>query len=785
MIRLDTLDHILAEWLLPPADKQADFHLHRVQGDILEAARQKPRATPPKPALVDGTRIVKQIIQRPIPIKPCPWCGTDPGHERGPNGLVYKPHAGPEGRACAGGGRTVHGAIELIPIPVYGKQGMGKSKLVNHLVEWIVEQHGLENVHCLISNDFRALQANIDPRKPVQVLFLDDALDSAFSRGGTPTALRDAIKDFFKTRHKLEKSIRVLNGESVDAEAETMDDMHYAGLVYFFIGSQSFKALEKQFRPGLCIFKSPLEEDNLEITAFWMGSSADQDLKHKQATKAWELLFEVQRRKMEDHDFAALSTSIVVAPSRGPMILRTSMPKREFFEPPTGRRVRFEQEKPETEIEQRARVTAHLAQLFSQQYDPRAQGAQGHLRVFIKDYFLQLARGDVDDPFLRVGDHVAIQKGDVVREVLDRAKTLKREGTAPTGHVLEAEDALIRELATAWLGAGGDPLKKKDGVAASRLYTFIAEHCAHDRDKRLRAEALRQKIMWMATSLRSARLAQEEGDETPRPQMAQPERPLLTGPTFTFDVSEEVAHLPERMASIAARKGRNEQEARALWTHKAKAWRRVKIERMSREDLELLSQEEFGRHLTGRQLGTWAKEVESALGLVMGTEYERWMEQRLQEGWRHKGLRDAPIQSVRRGGGSGHEPDLVITYADNHVDYWSLKAYSAKEHVTLSLRNMANQKPSDIAPELAAFTHAWEARETARLEGAPLPPTPRLCIIFREVLTPGAEFFRIFTTPESIQPTMPFNRGEIGTPTQAIWTLPSPAPPADREAARA
>lgn len=758
-----------------PVDQLDQFIVSRK--DLFDTARLEPKIPKESPPIRDGTEYVRKILRRPIPAKKCPMCGwfkDEDSYVRVQNGLVYKQHRTKTGVPCPKSGQPIHGAIELVSIPVFGKQGMGKSKLVNFLAQFIVEKHGTENVQFLISNDFRALQDNIDPRKPVIVLFLDDALDSAFSRGGTPAALRDAIKDYFKTRHKLEKQMRLLNGEEVDESSETMDDMHYAGLIYFFIGSQSFKALEKQFRSGIMIFKSPLEEDNAEITATWNGTTGDAENRSRQIAAAWDELFEVQRLKIEEHDFSALSRSVVVVPSRGPMLMKSEMPKQEYFEPPFGRRVKFEEAKKETELEQESRVVNHIADLFNQQYDPGSASASSYLRTFIRDYFLKIARNEVEDHLLRIQDHEVLTKPNMLRKILDQAKTtrLQRAAGEAATSTAESDQALIEEVAKAWIRVGrGDPMQKQNGIANSKLFMFITNHYRQQPEKAARAEALRNKIMMYAT----AYVAQQMEQGGPAAAAAQPEAPVITGPQFEFDANSHAALLPERMAAVAAKKGKAPAEAKKAWDLKVKVWRRVKMgdgisfDRLARDEAD-----EFGR-VTGRTLGMWAAEVETAIGQIMGNAYEAWWERQIATGYWHEGLRKVPIRKVTRGGGQGHLPDITIEYEDGWVDYWSLKAYSVKQHVTLAVRNLGNQKPSDVAPELKAFMTAWERRETMLATATPndgLPPRPRLCICYREVLHPGAEYFRIFDTPGNLSPTVSFNRNEIGTESAIQWQLP-------------
>src|SRR5579884_331275 len=132
--------------------------------------------------------------------------------------------------------------------------------------------------------------------------------------------------------------MRRLHGETVEERAQTMDNMHHPGLIYFFMGTQSFKGTEKQFRSGICIFKSPLEEDYQEITQYYDYSTEGIENRVRQRNAAWRLLFRVQRHFQLDHDSTALSQSIVVIPSLGPMRLTAPMIEEEYFAPPLGKR---------------------------------------------------------------------------------------------------------------------------------------------------------------------------------------------------------------------------------------------------------------------------------------------------------------------------------------------------------------------------------------------------------------------------------------------------------------
>lgn len=240
-----------------PADVLRDedaLEFSPTHGTVFDTVRLQVQPEAAPPSLADGTDFAVRILRRPIPISACDACHTFRGVERrNAKGLYYARHPGPDGKPCPGSHQLARGAIQLVPIPIYGKQNSGKSKLANALVKVLIDTHGPENVHVAVSNDFRALQESMDPRKSVQVLFMDDALDTAFSRGGTPVALREAIKDFFKSRHKLEKAMRRLHGIPVNEDAGTVDDMRMPGLIFFIMGTQSFKGTEKAFRSGLML----------------------------------------------------------------------------------------------------------------------------------------------------------------------------------------------------------------------------------------------------------------------------------------------------------------------------------------------------------------------------------------------------------------------------------------------------------------------------------------------------------------------------------------------------
>ena len=780
---------LLRAFFRPQEDRlrKGELHFRQSHGSLLDATKLEIRIPKEAPAIYDGTPLIHKILKRDITVHACPECKSPQETTRTKQSLVYKHHPHPKsGRSCRGSGALARGAIELITIPVFGKQGYGKSKMVNALIEVIVQKHGKDNVHCVISNDFRALQANIDPTKNVQVLFLDDALDSAFSRGGTPAALRDAIKHFFKMRHRLEKAMRILHNEEVDVEADTMDNMHYPGLIYFFMGTQSFKGTEKQFRTGITIFKSPLEEDNEEITRYWASCVGDAGIRGRQCTAAWGLLFDIQRKRLEENDPTVLTQSIVVVPSRGPLILKAPMVQTEYFEAPYGRRVVWEEKTELGELAEHDRRVQHIARLFLQKHDPDGKNVLSILRDFVRQFLIQLSEGEVVDDVIKVSDAPELIASKTIRDILDRARALKLqaahqeegqgEQTLATG-----EDAIVKKVSEEWVKSGGNPMEKANGVASAMLYSFITREYAHMPEFRKEAEKLRQKIMWAATAIfvevedgtrphpaAAARKGDLEREEV-APDVAPPLSEVIQSPQFTFDVAQEVNRLPEYMARLARRKGKNAQAERGQWTKMVRAWRKRRVENMPREELALVSKEELGSQTTGRNIDYWVTKVESAAGVLMGEAYERWWERMIADGWRHKGLRDARISSVKRGGGSGHEPDVTVTYEDGGMDFWSLKCFSAKEYVTLVLWNEEYKKRSDFKPEVQAFRQAHQAWVAAGCVGA----GPRLGVVFREVLVPGAEFFAVFTDPKQLVQSggvnVTFSRKMIGQPNAVVW----------------
>lgn len=237
---------------------------------------------------------------------------------------------------------------------------------------------------------------------------------------------------------------------------------------------------------------------------------------------------------------------------------------------------------------------------------------------------------------------------------------------------------------------------------------------------------------------------------------------------FMFDAQAWLDRLEQNPPGTREREGQEE-----TWRRRIHAYRLVRLDGLRAYDLAAESHRRLGKQVTIRSITGWIASVEHLLGSIMGPEYERWWEARINAGYRHEGLRAAPVLSVERGGGTTAAPDLVVTYADNHVDVWSLKCYHARPEITFAL-DPAPPRRSSFAPELELFKSMYAKRKRAEKSApraADLPPRPRLCIAYRDLGLPGGEYFRTFerAEPGHLPSTLSFSHREVGQPTALRW----------------
>lgn len=124
---------------------------------------------------------------------------------------------------------------------IVGGQGSGKSILLSYLYWVAIAIYGLENIHCIYTDDIRVALDLLDD-KPVQLVIIDDAMTYASSREVYKQT--DIIKTYNRSRHVYEER---LNGKP--------------GVIIYLWAWQRFGELDPAFRQGdAVIFKTGIAE---------------------------------------------------------------------------------------------------------------------------------------------------------------------------------------------------------------------------------------------------------------------------------------------------------------------------------------------------------------------------------------------------------------------------------------------------------------------------------------------------------------------------------------------
>jgi hypothetical protein len=147
--------------------------------------------------------------------------------------------------------RPVPGGEQVIlrHVCVVGKQGCGKTWMLNFMVWVAVTIYGKENCNIIYTDDPRVALELFDGR-PVQIVIIDDATQNASSREIHKQI--EILKSFNRSRHVYEEK-----------------NPGKAGIVFYLFGWQRWIELDPGFRDGhLLIFKTGMTgyQDRKDIT---------------------------------------------------------------------------------------------------------------------------------------------------------------------------------------------------------------------------------------------------------------------------------------------------------------------------------------------------------------------------------------------------------------------------------------------------------------------------------------------------------------------------------------
>ena len=155
--------------------------------------------------------------------------------------------------------------VDFVHALLVGLQSSGKTTALNAIAAHAVEKYGNDvNIISVYSlkNGIERLNS-----KPVQMMFLDDAVKEANSRLGAKNA--DDIGDFYEIRHAYERIVKRDCG------------CDRGGITILLWASQRFKSLDIVFRNApMIIFKSaPSDPDDAKLLEKYIGNAAMQYLK--------------------------------------------------------------------------------------------------------------------------------------------------------------------------------------------------------------------------------------------------------------------------------------------------------------------------------------------------------------------------------------------------------------------------------------------------------------------------------------------------------------------------
>lgn len=665
------------------------------------------------------------------------------------------------------------GRVIFLNIPMFGAPGDGKTTMALTMAMLIMENYGRDNVELSISDDLPTLVDRMrkPSQKPVRILIVDDALKHYASRGGTDKNAARAIALFTTLRHEYENASKNLNG-----------------IVYVLFTSQMYKLLDKVFRDGKPVFKTPLDSDRHEIlnqlgvTTYWQQAFWD------------ELNYIV--REVEQGDTKALSRAVVKMrgydepgtvefPMQEFTVLREILEEaaadgnEDAKEALEGNKLpimykRFEGihyiEKKRLTPEQRQielnRRTALYAKWFCKDnsgVDVKTVDGRNAVKEWLHDVTFTM---EEEDGAVRMPseDYMDIALSEKQYQVFlhqieseyRRILTISQGLANSKGEF--SQKKLIEKAAEILLDKGYNPFNKWDEKSFQALLYELPPD--------IRVEALRSqtkssiKAMCLKKYIDLYGMPEKgSGGGGHSPNYADGveakviETPQENGPMFNPDKADLLMQMIEQ-APEYGKDYRGLSILKAQWCDETYGGEILSNDVVfSKTEGGNLFQREVLGYLPGEEvdrtmINKLKKHAERVVGPVLGLEYEKWVAKMLREGWVIPGVFDrAPIKEVQHGGGFGHDCDIIVVYEDGAKDYVSLKCWNRKESISLEC-DPSNPKKNHIYPE-------WSAKHAADQEGQ---NQDRVVVLVRNLFYDGFEAVRVFPTLINIEPTMNFNK---------------------------
>jgi hypothetical protein len=656
------------------------------------------------------------------------------------------------------------GQVLFQNIPIFASPGIGKTILAQSIALSLIEFYGREKVSVYISDHLPSLVDALRLRAtPVVILIVDDALKNYNSRGGGDKELTEAIGLFTTLRHEYEEAHNTLNG-----------------IVFVLFTSQMFMGIEKVFREGVPIFKASMTSDKDEIMKqTQMGATA------------WEYLEQIERDIKVHRRKDRYNDSVVLIPGYGAGRLRMEMKDTPLLRALlaesdsdlakealdsghvavmfkaleriwTIQRTRLTKEQ---ELARLDKVMDDLARRFaSEGRDGEAVEAWLSALVFSPDVEEGKAISTTDYLKLKEASNIKLLRKKI--ETAKKSRAFKYIGD----HGFEVDgrrdpDAVISYVAKTLLEEGMNPFDKNDKERIlSRIYKLPPEIREDARQLRVAIQS-RMKDIYMGTHgvpQKKGPRDQEE-PEVEAVDLAEHLEAVASAGDAEFNVDPQalLGSLIEQ-----AKLKNDEMRFRDLVVHRAVRYLEKYDGRTLGTHTEIATTVEgmkwqgemFGQAFSRPVIAKSEKRGKLYLYNHVGLLYEVWVAKKLREGFTIKGVFDkAPIAEVIHSGGNGHDPDLIVVYADGTRDFVSLKCYNEQGTVSITTNP---RKTDEIQPE----RHALRETEVRGEHGN------RLVVLLRNLYYDGLQAARVFTSSRDIPETLSFNKSDIG---YSVWVAPA------------
>ena len=155
----------------------------------------------------------------------------------------------------------IRGKVDFKDVVIAGKMGCGKTTLFNYYAHRAIENYGRSRVNMIAARSIpQAIEALDD--KPVQLIFIDDAIRNANSR--KPGSQAEEAGDYYEIRHIYE-------------DKNNRD----TGVIIVFYATQRYKMLDLIYRDAsVIIFKSwPMDRGEQRTVTDYISDSGQKRLK--------------------------------------------------------------------------------------------------------------------------------------------------------------------------------------------------------------------------------------------------------------------------------------------------------------------------------------------------------------------------------------------------------------------------------------------------------------------------------------------------------------------------